>query len=72
MALAVPLLDSARARTELGWGPRHTGTGALTELLEAMGRNRRPRLAPSDAGPARRGARLLQSGDAISAGYRAK
>jgi UDP-glucose 4-epimerase len=36
MALAVPLLDSARARTELGWGPRHTGTGALSELLEAM------------------------------------
>lgn len=36
MALAVPLLDSARARSELGWDPNYTGTQALTELIEAM------------------------------------
>ncbi len=36
MALAVPLLDSARARTELGWEPRRTGTDSLAELLQAM------------------------------------
>src|SRR5205814_1826254 len=36
MALAVPLLDSARARRELGWQPSRTATEALAELLEAM------------------------------------
>ena len=36
MALAVPLLDSTRARTELGWEPRRTGPESLAELLEAM------------------------------------
>lgn len=36
MALAVPLIDSARARTELGWAPRHRSTDALRELLDAM------------------------------------
>ena len=36
MALAVPLLDSTRARTELGWEPRRTGTDSLAELLRAM------------------------------------
>ena len=56
MALAVPLLDSTRARTELGWEPRHTGTGALTELLEAMRQGadyKTPPLARQSSGPAR-------------------
>jgi nucleoside-diphosphate-sugar epimerase len=36
MAFAVPLLDSSRARRELGWEPTRTGTEALSELIEAM------------------------------------
>jgi UDP-glucose 4-epimerase len=36
MALAVPLLDSARARRELGWEPRRSATDALAELMEGM------------------------------------
>ena len=36
MALAVPMLDSTRARRELGWEPRRTGTDSLAELLQAM------------------------------------
>jgi UDP-glucose 4-epimerase len=56
MALAVPLLDSTRARSELGWEPRHTGTEALTELISAM-RNgsdyATPPLARATSGPGR-------------------
>jgi hypothetical protein len=36
MALAVPLLDSSRARTELHWEPRFSSTEALEELLVGM------------------------------------
>jgi nucleoside-diphosphate-sugar epimerase len=36
MALSVPLMDSGRARTELGWAPRATSLDALVELLEGM------------------------------------
>lgn len=36
MALAVPLIDSARARAELGWTPRHRATDALRELLAGL------------------------------------
>ena len=36
MALAVPLLDTTRAREELGWTPRRTAGEALLELLEGM------------------------------------
>jgi UDP-glucose 4-epimerase len=36
MALAVPLMDSSRARRELGWTPRHSARAALTELLAGM------------------------------------
>jgi nucleoside-diphosphate-sugar epimerase len=36
MALSVPLMNSARARTELGWVPRTTSLDALRELLEGM------------------------------------
>ena len=32
-----PLLDTTRARTELGWFPRHDAGQALLETLEAMG-----------------------------------
>ena len=36
MALAVPIMDVARVRRELGWEPRRTSGEALLELLEGM------------------------------------
>jgi UDP-glucose 4-epimerase len=36
MALAVPLMDSSRARDELGWQPRRDAGSALLELLEGI------------------------------------
>jgi UDP-glucose 4-epimerase len=36
MALNVPLLDTTRARTELGWEPRHSGIDALRDVLDGM------------------------------------
>jgi nucleoside-diphosphate-sugar epimerase len=36
MALAVPLIDSARARAELDWLPRHRAGDALLELIGGM------------------------------------
>lgn len=36
LALQSPLLDSTRARTELGWAPRYTSREALVDLLEGM------------------------------------
>lgn len=34
--LHMPLMDSTRARTELGWIPRHTATETVSELLRGM------------------------------------
>jgi nucleoside-diphosphate-sugar epimerase len=56
MALAVPLMDSGRARTELGWQPRHSATDTLLELIEAIGAGvdyETPPLARQTSGPAR-------------------
>ncbi|MDQ6746426.1 MAG: NAD-dependent epimerase/dehydratase family protein [Actinomycetota bacterium] len=56
MALAVPLMDCTRARTELGWEPRHSATQALQELLgglRAGGELNTPPLARGTSGPAR-------------------
>jgi UDP-glucose 4-epimerase len=36
MALAVPIMDSGRARRELGWEPRRSATDALLELMAGM------------------------------------
>ena len=33
---ACPIMDIARARTELGWTPRHSAADALLELLEGL------------------------------------
>lgn len=38
MALNVPVMDTSRARDELGWTPRHSSGDALLELLEGMRR----------------------------------
>ena len=51
-----PLLDTTRARTELGWVPRYDAAQALLETLEAMGAGRgggSPVLRPRATGPAR-------------------
>jgi nucleoside-diphosphate-sugar epimerase len=50
MALAVPIMDTARARTELGWTPRHRADDTLLELIDGMRRGdgmATPPLAPS-------------------------
>ena len=36
MGLGVPLLDTSRAREELGWNPRFSATAALDDLLAGM------------------------------------
>jgi UDP-glucose 4-epimerase len=36
MALKIPLMDTTRARTELGWEPRHTAVQAVRDLVEGM------------------------------------
>jgi len=56
MALAVPLMDSSRAREELGWIPRHSALAALTELLAGLRAGsdlETPPLARETSGPAR-------------------
>jgi nucleoside-diphosphate-sugar epimerase len=56
MALAVPLMDSTRARTELGWQPHNSATETLTELIDAIRARvdyETPPLARASSGPAR-------------------
>jgi nucleoside-diphosphate-sugar epimerase len=56
MALAVPILDSSRARNELGWEPQHTSGEALLELIEGLREGAgypTPPLDPGTGGPAR-------------------
>jgi UDP-glucose 4-epimerase len=36
MALGVPLMDTTRARQELGWEPRHGSVEALLELIDGL------------------------------------
>lgn len=38
LALNIPVMDTTRARTELGWTPRHGADDALLELIDAMRR----------------------------------
>lgn len=56
MALSVPVMDSGRARRELGWEPRRTSVEALRELLAGMAEGAgadTPPLSPRTGGPAR-------------------
>jgi UDP-glucose 4-epimerase len=56
MALAVPIMDVTRARTELGWEPRRTAGEALLELLDGMRHGaglQTPPLDPDTTAPAR-------------------
>jgi UDP-glucose 4-epimerase len=36
LGLGVPIMDTTRARTELGWEPRHSAGDALLELLDGI------------------------------------
>jgi nucleoside-diphosphate-sugar epimerase len=56
MALNVPIMDPARARTELGWEPRYTAREALMDLLKGMRDGsgvETPPLEPGAGGPLR-------------------
>jgi UDP-glucose 4-epimerase len=56
MALCVPLMDTRRAREELGWTPRRCAGDALRELLKGMAEGAgldTPPLEPGGAGPLR-------------------
>lgn len=56
LALETPLMDTTRAREELGWSPRHSSGDALLELLEGIRRSDgepTPPLAPRSGGPLR-------------------
>jgi hypothetical protein len=56
MALNVPLMDTSRARLELGWEPKHTAREALMDLLHGMRDGsgvETPPLAPETSGPLR-------------------
>ena len=51
--LELPLLQCARARTELGWSPEHDATHAVAELLDGMADGAgasTPPLAPDSLG----------------------
>ena len=63
MALGVPLMDTTRARSELGWVPRRSAGDALRELLSGMAEDagsKTPPLEPATSGPLR--ARELLTG----------
>ncbi len=56
MALSVPLLDSSRARAELGWQPQHGSLETLRELLRGIQVGKdypTPPLARARSGPLR-------------------
>jgi nucleoside-diphosphate-sugar epimerase len=54
LALAIPLMDSSRARVELGWTPQHGSLETLRELLQGMQQGTdypTPPLAHATSGP---------------------
>jgi nucleoside-diphosphate-sugar epimerase len=56
MAFAVPVMDTTRAREELGWNPRWSSSDALLDLLAGMRDGAgldTPPLEPGGAGPLR-------------------
>jgi len=65
LALGVPIMDTSRARTELGWTPRHTSEEAFLDLFDGMREGAglpTPPLAPGAGGPARVGELLTGVG----------
>jgi UDP-glucose 4-epimerase len=56
LALGVPILDTTRARVELGWEPRRSAAEALLDLLQGLREGAgldTPPLSPKTGGPAR-------------------
>ena len=56
LALEVPVLDTSRAREDLGWTPRFSAVDALLELLEGIRKRSgldTPPLSPKSSGPFR-------------------
>lgn len=56
MALGVPLMDTGRARRELGWDPRVSATEAISELVAGMrdgSDDQTPPMARGTSGPLR-------------------
>jgi UDP-glucose 4-epimerase len=56
LALKVPIMDSSRARRDLGWTPRFSSSEALEDLLDGLREGRgldTPPLDPASGGPAR-------------------
>ena len=56
MALQVPVMDTTRARTELGWKPRYDAGDAILDLMEGLREGAgmdTPPLDPKAGGPAR-------------------
>jgi nucleoside-diphosphate-sugar epimerase len=56
LALGVPIMDTTRARTELGWQETRTSGEALLELMDGLrdgAGTETPPLDPSSSGPAR-------------------
>jgi nucleoside-diphosphate-sugar epimerase len=67
LALGVPIMDTARARTELGWEPRRSAGDALLELLEGLRESAGAPLPPLDP---QAGGRLR--GDEVASGVGAR
>jgi len=58
LALSLPVMDTSRIRTELGWTPRHTATEAVAEFLDGLRAGEgmsTPPLDPHAGGPLRSG-----------------
>lgn len=56
LALGVPLMDTSRARQELGWTPRHSAANAIRDLLNGLHEGAgmdTPPLSPRAGGPLR-------------------
>jgi UDP-glucose 4-epimerase len=56
LGLGVPIMDTTRAREELGWKPKHGADEALLDLLAGLREGegaRTPPLDPASGGPAR-------------------
>ncbi|WP_067476204.1 NAD-dependent epimerase/dehydratase family protein [Actinomadura hibisca] len=56
LVLRAPIMDTARARDELGWTPERSGTSAMREFLEGLREGagmETPPLAPETSGPLR-------------------
>ncbi|GIG91166.1 NAD-dependent epimerase/dehydratase family protein [Plantactinospora endophytica] len=61
--LRLPIMDTTRARTELGWSPRHTAREAIEEFLDGLRGTGGMSTAP--LAPRLRGGRLAEAGTGV-------